>query len=413
MSRLTGRKFLVVLAAWLALSLAFGGAPIDAAPPPPRFVTLPNNARVLALWGDSNGRGQSQPSELQQAAASDARLISKTASAAAVAGDGTLHYSIVVTNATPITQTFQVTDTLPAGLSYITNTATDGLVYSSAINSLITTTREMNAFYGDVVTTSGAPPYTEIVTDTHAANICQTYFTNCDDNAITLALPLTYGYFGVNYSTITLDSNGFVMAGSPQPHDLDTDAQNQLLPSPSKPNGVIAPFWTELDLHGKDGDVSGGGDWLYATVHDVGTDADYLVVEWHNAQKEGDAATAYSFQVWVQLQAEHITFAYATPAFIGDTSTATVGFENSDGTLGHSYLYNGAGTLPADGATLRFVALYDTLQLGFDVRAQHDLRGCSSITNTANISGPSGAFDTAAASVLIFGPCVFLPLINR
>ena len=121
------------------------------------------------------------------------------------------------------------------------------------------------------------------------------------------------------------------------------------MPDPAAPNNVIAPFWDDLDLHGnRDGD-SGGGDWLYAVLHDSGSNADYLVVEWHDAQKKGDGGTAYSFQVWVQLNTEHITFAYDTPAFTGDTSSATVGFENSNGTLGHSYLYNGAGQVPRAG----------------------------------------------------------------
>ena len=331
-----------------------------------------------------------------------------------MATNGTLHYSIAITNATPITQTFQVTDSLPAGLSYITNTVTGGFVYSSAINSLITTTRELNAFYGNVITTTGAAPYIEIFGKPNVENICQDHpFPDCDDNAITVALPEPFRYFGVEYSTITLDSNGFVMPGSPLSHELDTDSQNQLLPDPSAPNNVIAPFWDELDLKGTNAADTGGGDWLYAAVHDGGTNADYLVVEWHNAQKEGDAGTSYRFQVWVQFQAEHITFAYDTPAFTGDTSSATVGFENSDGTLGASYLYNGTGLVPGAGTELGLNAVFDTAQLGFDARAQHNLRGCSSITNTANISGASGASDIAAASVHIFGPCDFLPIINR
>src|SRR6185369_17821035 len=143
----------------------------------------------------------------------------------------------------------------------------------------------------------------------------------------------------VNYTSITLDSNGFVMPGSTNPGSASL---NQNLPDAALPNGVIAPFWDDLDLQGQPGDLFGGGDWLYALLH-VRQSADYLVVEWHDAQKKGDGGSAYSFQVWVQLNTEHITFAYATPAFAGDTSSATVGFENSDGTLGHSYLYNGAG----------------------------------------------------------------------
>jgi uncharacterized repeat protein (TIGR01451 family) len=401
--------YVKLLAALLVVfTISAGRALPLPSPPAPRFVTVPNNMPVLAIWDNSNDPGRVEPSGLQQTVASDTTLISKSAGATQVAPDGTLHYSIALTNATNITQTFRVTDTLPLGLTYITNTATGGFVYNAASTSL-TATHLLKAFDGDVVTATGAPTYTEILTATGAANICQNYFPQCDDNAITLG-GVPFRYLGVDYTTITLDSNGFVMPGSANPGPA---YQNQNMPDATGPNNVIAPFWDELDLHGKDGDVFGGGDWLYAVLQDSGSKADCLVVEWHDAQKEDVSGTAYSFQVWVQLQTEHITFAFANPAFVGDTSSATVGFENSDGTLGHSYLYNGVGQMPSPGTELQINAVYDTAQLGFDVRAQHNLHGCSTITNLANLSGAGGALDSAAATVNVFGPCEFLPLINR
>src|SRR5258708_7963031 len=200
------------------------------------------------------------------------------------------------------------------------------------------------------------------------------------------------------------------MPGSPLAHELDADDLNQQLPSPAAPNRVIAPFWDELDLNGNSAIDLGGGDWLYAVLHDVGTNADYLLVEWHNAQKEGVPGTAYSFQVWVQLLAEHITFAYPNPGFTGTTSSATVGFENSTGTLGHSYLFDGTGQVPGADTELRLVGDYDTVQLGFGARAQHNLRGCSSITNSVDLTNGAGTLDAAAAATInTFGPCAFLP----
>ena len=44
----------------------------------------------------------------------------------------------------------------------------------------------------------------------------------------------------------------------------------------------------------------------------------------------------------------------------------------------------------APGAELQINAVYDTAQLGFDVRAQHNLHGCSTITNPANLSNGAG-----------------------
>jgi uncharacterized repeat protein (TIGR01451 family) len=378
------------------------------APPPSRWTAVPNNIQVVALWDHSQGLDQRHAPSAEQPTAAGLTLISKSASPASVAPDGTLHYAVTLTNATRLTQTFQITDTLPAGLAYITNTASGGFVYN-AISSNLTATLSLTAFHGDVITATGAPPYTEI-SSTVSANICQTYFSDCDNSAITLA-GVPFRYLGVDYNSITLDSNGFVMPGSGV---LGADNVNQNLPDVAAPNNVIAPFWSDLDLDGKSPNDTGGGDWWYGVLHDNGSNADYLVVEWHHAQKKGDAGTDYTFQVWVQLHVEHITFAYATPAFTGDTSSATVGFENSSGTLGNAnaYLYNGAGQVPASGDELQLVANFDVAQLGFDVKGLSSLPGCATVTNTADLALLSGTH-SATATTATFGPCLFLPLINR
>jgi len=413
MKRTIRRNVLMGLAGWLALSVAFGGTSTAAAPPPPRFVTIPDDTHVLAIWDNSNARGQGEPAVAQPLAGSDTALISKSADGASVVADGTLQYSIAVTNATNVTQRFRVTDTLPVSMSYITNTATGGLVYNAVSTSLTATTHFLNAFHGDVVTTTGAPPYIELLGKLNVQNLCpdRPVIPDCDDVAIPIGLPEPFRYFGVEYSTITLDSNGFVIPGSVDPGPA---AQNQTLPDTTSPNNVIAPFWDDLDLNGNSSTDTGGGDLLYAVLHDSGSNADYLVVEWHDAQQSGNPGTAYSFQVWIQLNAEHITFAYDTPAFIGDTTSATVGFENSDGTLGHSYLHNGTGQVPADGAELQLSAVYSATVLGFQARAKHGLRGCAPIINTASVSNGAGTHQgTAAVAVNVFGPFEFLPVINR
>jgi uncharacterized repeat protein (TIGR01451 family) len=376
-----------------------------AAPPPPRFVPIKTDIHVIAVWPrpDSN---VARPVVAEGASAGDTTLLSKTADAVSVAPDGRLTYTIAITNATNAGQTFRITDTLPSALSYITGTATGGLVYNAASTSL-TATRTLSPFLGDVILTTGAPPYTETA-GTFSANICQSYFPQCDDNSITLG-GVSFRYLGVDYTTVTLDSNGFVIPGSVDPGAANL---NQHLPDPAVPNGVIAPFWADLDLKGSASGDPGGGDWFYAVLHDVGTNADYFVVEWRNAQKKNDGGTSYSFEVWIQLHAEHITFAY--DHLTGSTSSATIGFENSNGTLGHSYLYNGTGSVPAPGDKLGLVAEFDTAQFGFGVRAHHDLRGCLSLTNTVILSNAPGTIITStAAASNVFGPCLSLPLISR
>ena len=139
------------------------------------------------------------------------------------------------------------------------------------------------------------------------------------------------------------------------------------------------------------------------------------MVEWHNAEKKNTlGTTAYSFQVWIQRFTEHITFAYAHAPFTGTTSSASIGFENSDGTLGASYLDNGTGQVPGADDELGLSAVFATAQLGFDVQAPHAQRGCASVTNTVALANGAGTLtDTAVGRTNLFGPCQFLALISR
>ena len=225
-----GRLLRGSLAALLAAAILVTGAPpagsVRAAsvPPPPVWTAVPNHLQVVAVWDGSVARGPRPALAAGVPAASDVTRISKSASPASVGAGSTLHYAVTLTNTTNLHQTFRVTDTLPAGLSYVTNSASGGFVYNGSSKTL-TATRSLNAFHGDVITATGAPPYTEI-SSTVSANICQLYFADCDNNAITLA-GVPFRYLGVDYTSITLDSNGFVMPGS---GPLGADASNQHLP---------------------------------------------------------------------------------------------------------------------------------------------------------------------------------------
>ena len=408
---------ILVAAVVVLLPLTAGNGARPSVPPPPRYTPAHVDAHVVAVWNAGAGPsvhtcpgGRCQglnagPGVHLNAPTGDTTLLSKTADTALVGPDGTLHYSISVTNATNVTQTFRLTDTLPASVSYVTGTATGGFVYDAATASLTATTQPLNAFHGDVITTTVGPAYTELLGSGKEQNICQAFFPVCDDDAINIA-GVPFRYLGVDYSSITLDSNGFVVPGSVNPNPGD---QNQNLPDPTVPNNVIAPFWTELVLKGSTISDTATGDWLFGFL--PYNSAEYLVVEWHNAQKETAPLTAYSFQVWIQLGAEHITFAYE--GLSGITSPATIGFENSNGTLGYSYLYNGSRMVPAPGSELQLKAVFYTAPLGFDVQARHDLRGCG-FTNVVKLSNEAGDL-TAAASAFTsaFGPCLDLPSVSR
>ena len=169
--------------------------------------------------------------------------------------------------------------------------------------------------------------------------------SNCDDGGVTLTVP-TFRYNGQTYTSVIWSVNGTLEPGA---NGTPTSASNQNLPSPTAPNNLIAPFWTDLDL-GTNGD---GAEWYVANL--TAGASTFTVYEWTNVPQFGDPTNRYTFQVWVQrAPTDNIWFVYAE---LGDVSGATVGLENHDGTAGMSYFFEGAGTAPAVGTDLRIKEL--------------------------------------------------------
>ncbi len=134
----------------------------------------------------------------------------------------------------------------------------------------------------------------------------------------------SFQYGSETYARLAVDSNGYVVIGGGTAEDNDCCAP-QDFPDPERPNNVLAPYWTDLN--------PGAGGAVRIGVLGDGVN-DWLIVDWEEVDTFGVAASASSFQVWIQLGAtEGIWFTY------GDLSAPspdglTVGAENRDGTSG-------------------------------------------------------------------------------
>ncbi len=67
-----------------------------------------------------------------------------------------------------------------------------------------------------------------------------------DDASTSVTLPFTFNYYGVNYTTMAVSTNGLVQLGSAG-IGLNT-TYSQTIPSASNPNNIIAACWNDLDL---------------------------------------------------------------------------------------------------------------------------------------------------------------------
>jgi subtilisin family serine protease len=147
-----------------------------------------------------------------------------------------------------------------------------------------------------------------------------------DEEAINYTVS-EFAFAGETFTTIGVVSNGYSVAGGVQEAADIQCCPPQDLPNPAPPNGVLAPFWTDLDGTGTPG--------VYAAELTDGTNS-WIVVEWRVNLFGTNSLRV--FQHWLGINgAEDVSFAYdpanlpaAPPAGYG----LTVGAENSAGSAG-------------------------------------------------------------------------------
>lgn len=202
-----------------------------------------------------------------------------------------------------------------------------------------------------------------------------------DETIANYSVP-AFNYGGELYGTIALDANGYLVVGGAT-SSADNNCCNPAMPTPTPPNNVLAPFWTDLD--------PGSGGNIYAAVVSGGG-ASYIVLEWDQVPVFG-TTNPRTFQVWLQTAAsevatgldEEITYEYCitrnpqasdgcdnSPASLvgpGAGDGLIVGAENRDGsdaaTIGPintqpveaGYIVNTADPTPGGSMTITYDAL--------------------------------------------------------
>ena len=174
---------------------------------------------------------------------------------------------------------------------------------------------------------------------------------DCDDfvpPGINIA-PREIEFFGVPYSQWFASTNGIIQPIS----TTDSTLFSPLLPLPNPfpPNNLIAPLWEDLDLRGTSpGDAGGGSLWYQVRDHvdPARPDDVFLIVQWKDAQLYGNPASTVNFEVFARTGANgEICTVYGSPLTLDLSTPVLSGLENSTGSLGGDYYYNG---VPADHA---------------------------------------------------------------
>jgi subtilisin family serine protease len=147
-----------------------------------------------------------------------------------------------------------------------------------------------------------------------------TPITLTDDSYSTQTLNFQFPFYGTNYSSVEVVSNGYLRFTN----FSSTYPTNGTIPSTAAPNNAIYGFWDDLNPG------SGGNVYVYKT-------ADKFIVEFNNVPRYNDATTRVTFQIEIQKSG---TIIYRYLRMVGTLNSATIGIENATGTDGLLIAYN-------------------------------------------------------------------------
>jgi len=147
-------------------------------------------------------------------------------------------------------------------------------------------------------------------------------FPSTDDAFVTVSLPFTFPFYGVDQSSINIVTNGFMNFGP-----TSSSFSNTAIPTTATPNNAIYPFWDDLNF------ATGGTVHYY---HDVATGR--FIVQYTNAPHFGSGGP-YTFQAILKPNGDML-FQYLTMS--DPVNSATIGVENSGGTIGLQVVFDAA-----------------------------------------------------------------------
>ncbi len=158
-----------------------------------------------------------------------------------------------------------------------------------------------------------------------------------DDTFDVIDLPFTFEFYGIPYTQMKADSNGYI---SFNPYD-GSYYSNTAIPTPYTPNNAVYALWTDLY-------PIGGG---YGNVYTAQIDATRYVIQWNNVTHCCGLGTPETFQIILDSSDNSVTLQYLD---VTEADFATVGLEDAFGTDATQLAYYDPGVI-YDGYATRLV----------------------------------------------------------
>ncbi len=201
--------------------------------------------------------------------------LSKIASVYAAPGSE-VQYTLTLSNTESITHTYRLTDTLPGGLAYVTDSAVD-MTYDPT-NHTLTWQGDVAPGNLDYLIEPLTPtlPYLDLA-DFGAVNLCDDFVSSgvgCDEVTLTFNLGINgfrFTWYGQSLSQITLSPNGVALGGGSA-----VSNHNQWLPSAAPPGFLLASLWYDADM-------THNGRWHAAILSGLIEGHDVFYAQWQDA----------------------------------------------------------------------------------------------------------------------------------
>ncbi|MGA9116388.1 MAG: C25 family cysteine peptidase [Bacteroidota bacterium] len=173
-----------------------------------------------------------------------------------------------------------------------------------------------------------APPYAWVEISGSGTEIPR----NGSDFTQTVTLPFPFRYYGINYSSLRVNSDGWVAFGA----GTQTAWRNYELPHDDAVNCMVAPFWDDL--------FAGSGETGRLLYYSDAANHRFIV-EWYRVGHYSDPTDRETFQLILLDPAFYptasgngeIIFQYHT---LVEDGSNTIGIEDHTETVGLQYVYN-------------------------------------------------------------------------
>jgi uncharacterized repeat protein (TIGR01451 family) len=264
----------------------------------------------------------------------------------------TITYTItVLPNVTPVDLAYVLTDTIPAGLTYVAGSVTATAGTAAVVGNQLTWSGTLGAQSRRyAMTTSNTDASCAVPNANSGAYLNLRGFGLNPSSTISgdtkwysaFSTGAQFNYWGADYTGLNFTDDGMAFFGSTPG---STPWVNQDIPTASDPNNLMAMLWSDWEIVYATAPITRGV--TLATLGGTGAGGG-AVAEYDDVQLYGDPTQTMDYEVFAWRTPDdtpgspEVIFAYDNISMTHPIGVGTVGLENADGTDGVKFAYDNA-----------------------------------------------------------------------